>query len=220
SFFNEDCLMGRITLIIHVQRPAAKRYRSVIHNCAQFRSDFLSYQTGESRRFLPIEISLQTMADGFVKENARPARPEHHFHRSSRRIDGSQLENCLSRAFARNRFRVEIPSKNIESLTAAAPLVPKLTPAPLFSDAHHIQPHQWLKIPCSVAVRSDDENVFRFVDIARLNLFNARVEDASRPIGFLQERYFLGNPQFCGEYVNGVQIPFLVQRRRNSYFSA
>src|SRR5262249_231875 len=161
-----------------------------------------------------------TMPNGFVKENARPARPEDHFHWPSRRIDGYKLKNCLTRAFARNRLRVEIPRKNIESLTAAAPLIPRLTPAPLFSDAHDIQSHQGLKIPCSVAVRSDNENVFRFVDIACLYLFNARVEDASSPIGFLQEHYFVGNLQFCGKYVNGVQIPFLIQRRRNSDFSA
>src|SRR4029453_15929269 len=160
------------------------------------------------------------MTNGFVQENPRPARPEDHFHWPSRRIDSSKLENCLSRAFARDRFRVEIPSEDIESLTAAAPLIPRLTPASLFSDAHDIQPHQRLMIPCSIAVRSDNENVFRFVDVACLYLFNTRVEDASSPIGFLQERYFLGNLQFCGKYSNRVQIPFLIQRRRNSDSSA
>src|SRR5262245_2055567 len=139
------------------------------------------------------------MTNSFVQENARPARPEDHFHWPGRRIDGSQLENCLSRAFTRNRFRVEITSKDIESLTAAASLIARLSAATLFSDAHDIQPHQWLKIPCSSAVRSDNENVFRFVDIARLYLFNARVEEASSPIGFLQEHYFLGNLQFSGK---------------------
>src|SRR5262245_20760477 len=148
--------MCRITLIIHVQRAAPKRYCSVIYNGAQFGSDFLSDQTGECRRFLSVEIRFQTMTNRFVQENPRPAWSEDNFHWACGRIDSSELKNCLPSALPRNCLRVEIPSKDIEPAAAAAPLISRLSPAALFSDAHHVQPDQWLKIPCSIAVRSDN----------------------------------------------------------------
>src|SRR5262245_15508598 len=148
--------MRRITFVVHVQRTAPKRYSPVIHNCAQLRSNFLSDQTGKRRGFLSVEISFQTMTNSFVQENPRPAGPEDHFHRACRRVDSSKLKNCLPGAFARNRLRVEISGKYIESASAASTLITGLPSAPFFSDAHDVHAHQWLTIPGCIALRCDD----------------------------------------------------------------
>src|SRR5262247_1987773 len=118
--------MRRITFVVHVQRTAAKRYSPVIHNCAQFRSNFLSDQTGECRGFLSVEISFQTMTNSFVQKNPRPAGRKDHFHRACRRVDSSKLENCLPGAFARNRLGVEISRKYIEAAATASTLITRL----------------------------------------------------------------------------------------------
>src|SRR5262245_18949297 len=102
--------MGWIALIIHVQRSPTKRNRPVVHNCAQLRRHFLSNKTRECGRLLAIEIGLKTVPDGFVQENARPARGQNYLRWPSRGIDSTQLKNRLTSALPSKALRIQVVS--------------------------------------------------------------------------------------------------------------
>ena len=66
AFFDENRPSRRITLIIHVERPAPEWNCPVVHHRAQFGCDALTDQVSECGGLLPIEIRFQTVADRFV----------------------------------------------------------------------------------------------------------------------------------------------------------
>ena len=105
--------MRRISFVIHVERSTAERNGAVVNNGAKLRSHLLSNETGKCRRLLTIEVGLQTVTDGFVQENARPSRPEYDFHRTSRSINSTKLQDRLTRTLTSDGARIEIAGKNI-----------------------------------------------------------------------------------------------------------
>ena len=59
------------------------------------RRDALADAAGEGARALAIEVALEAVADGFVQQDARPARTEHDRHHAGRRRPRFQIDQRL-----------------------------------------------------------------------------------------------------------------------------
>src|SRR5438093_2411489 len=126
------------------------------------------------------------MADGFVQQDARPARTKNDFHRSRRGINRSKLQDGLSRAFAGESARIEIASEHVQSAPAATTLISRLALTIFLGNTHYVKPDQRLQIPRGTTVGRDNQDVFRLVDITGLDLLDARVIRAGRLVALLQ----------------------------------
>src|SRR5207249_2567529 len=153
-------------------------------------------------------VSLKTMPNGFVQEDARPTWPKHHFHRAGGCFHRTELQNRLTRTLTRNRLGVKLAREYVEATPAASALITGLPFAVFFGNTQHIQPHQWLQIPCSLAFGSDNQNVFGLVHVDRLHLLDPPIKSTSSSIRFFQKRDFLCNLDLCGKDGNRVAIPF------------
>ena len=68
----------------------------VIHDRAHWGRHFFADSAGERRRAFAIEITLEPMANRFVKKDTWPPRAQNHSHRACRRVDGIQIDQRLS----------------------------------------------------------------------------------------------------------------------------
>src|SRR5438874_6326096 len=100
------------------------------------------------------------MTDSFVQEDPGPARTEHHFHRTSRRIDCTELQNGLPRTLMSNRHWIQFACEDVQRTAATAALITDLAIARFFGDAHDIHPNEGLKIPRRLSVRRHDKDMF------------------------------------------------------------
>src|SRR4029077_8445770 len=98
------CFLGRLTLVVDVERSAAPRHGAIVDHSAFFTGDTLANQAGERRGLLAIEICLQSMAHGFVQQDAGPSRTKHDFHFSGGRFASVELQNRLSGGFPGKKF--------------------------------------------------------------------------------------------------------------------
>ena len=81
----QNGLAGRRALVVDRQRSAPLKHRAVIDHGDPGGGDALADPASECRRALSVEIALEAVADRFVKQHARPARPEHDRHFPGRR---------------------------------------------------------------------------------------------------------------------------------------
>src|SRR5438105_3770125 len=86
---------------------------------------------------------------------------------------------------------MQIAGENINRAAAAATLITGLALAVFFSDAQNVHAHERLNVPDATSVRTGDQNVLGFVDITRLNLFDARIIIAGGTVRLTQQRDLL-----------------------------
>src|SRR5262249_31914486 len=109
-----------------------------------------------------------------------PARTEDDFHRTRRRVHRTELKNGLARRFACQGCRIEVACENIQRFSAAAALIARLALSVFFGDAQDVESHERLSIRHTLPIRSNDQDVFGFVEVAGLDLRNSTVETARR----------------------------------------
>ena len=86
TLFDERRAAGRRSFIVHIQRAAAKRKRSIIDDRTDVRRHAFPDQIREGRCFFPVEIGFQAMPDRFVQQNTGPSAGQHNGHHPGRRI--------------------------------------------------------------------------------------------------------------------------------------
>ena len=72
--------LRRITFIVDVQRTTPKWDCSVINDGAEFRSNFLSDESGKCGSLLPIEVGFKAVANRFMQQNSGPAWSKNDLH--------------------------------------------------------------------------------------------------------------------------------------------
>ena len=83
--FNQRRAVGGRALIIDAERAAAVRNCSVINHGNALGGDAAAHEPGKGRRALAVEIAFQAMADGFMQQDAGPARTQEHIDFAGRR---------------------------------------------------------------------------------------------------------------------------------------
>src|ERR1019366_10635207 len=63
----------------------------------------------ERRSLLAIEVGFEAMSDGFMQQDPRPPRTQHHFHLASRRLASIELNEALPRRFLGEMLRRRLP---------------------------------------------------------------------------------------------------------------
>src|SRR5205823_1797705 len=105
-------------------------------------------------------------------------------------------KNRLPRAFTGERLRIQVSRENIQRTPAATALITGLALAVFFGDAHHIETHQWLKIPRGLAFGRHDQDVLRFINVTGLDLLDAGIVGARRLVCLLEKSNLLRDLEF------------------------
>src|SRR3989442_266157 len=124
---DQDRPAGRRAFVVDVEGAPAVRDRPVVDHRYQLGSDLLPHAPGESRSALAVEVALETVPDGLVQENARPARAEHDRHRAGRRVDRAELEHGLARRLRSESAPAAFLEEEIEGHAPTATGRPELT---------------------------------------------------------------------------------------------
>src|SRR4029077_3980319 len=65
SIFDQDCVLGGLTFVVHVERSTAPGHGAVVDYGAFFAGYTLADEPGKRRSLLAIEVSLESMTYGF-----------------------------------------------------------------------------------------------------------------------------------------------------------
>src|SRR5215510_13392612 len=93
SIFDEYGFVRGVPFVVHVERATPRWNGPIVDDRAEIRGHALAYSPAEGRNALPVEVRFEPMADSFVKQNPRPARPEHDFHFARRGLHGAELDH-------------------------------------------------------------------------------------------------------------------------------
>ena len=81
-----------MAFVIHVKRSTAIGKCAVIDNRNSLSGDLLSDSSRKCRGPLAVKVALETMTNGLMQENARPAGPKDNGHRAGRRGSGFKID--------------------------------------------------------------------------------------------------------------------------------
>ena len=148
---------------------------------------------------LAIEVGFQAVADGFVQQDARPARPEHHGHFARRRLDGIQLDDRLAAGFLGERLGRMFFVEEVERDAAAAAGITVLRSARAFARQHRdAHTSHGLAVETEAAVAGRDQHVAQAIGVTRLHLEHARIVGSGGQVGALHQFDTLGQTGFIG----------------------
>src|SRR4051794_23649653 len=113
--FDEYILLGRLTFVIDVQRPAAVCDCAVVHYSAHWARNLLANSSAECGSAFPIEVRFESVAHSFMQQNARPAWPENDGRFSRGRRNRFELHQRLTRGLLREMLRSLLIQEKIEA---------------------------------------------------------------------------------------------------------
>ena len=95
AVIDQDGALRGMALVVEIERTAPLVERSVIDDGDTGCCDTLADATREGARLLAIEVALESVANCFVKKDARPAVAEHDRHRARGRGARTQIDERL-----------------------------------------------------------------------------------------------------------------------------
>ena len=128
------------------------------------------------------------MADGFVQQDAGPARPEHHGHGARRRGHGVEIHQRLAHGFAREREGFVVRHQLGQRDASAGARVTLLATSVLLDDDRDVEAHQRPHVGGQMPVAVGDQHHFVHGDDARHHLLDARIHLARLAIDALEPR--------------------------------
>ena len=186
AVFDQGRALGRISLVVDVERAAAVRQRAVVDHGDALGGHALAELSGKRGRALAVEIAFQPVADGFVQQHAGPAGSEHDRHRTRRSRARIEVEQGRAYRFidvAGEQFVTEI----VIVVTSAAAAAADFTPAILLGDDGHRHAHQRPDIGGQDAVAAGHQHHIVFTGQTRHHLRDARVAAARHLFDALQQ---------------------------------
>ena len=150
----------------------------------------LPIKPGERRCLLAIEIRFQSVADGFVQQNARPSRAEDDFHFARGSLAGVELQDRLPSGFLREIFGSLLAEEEVEGHASAAAGAAASGVALGLGDAGNIHAGQRLGIFGKRSIRADHQDVTEFIGIAGANFLDSRIVGASSFVGAHHQFHF------------------------------
>ena len=146
------------------------------------------------------------MPDRLMEQDARPARPQHHFHFTGRSFHRAQLYDRLASRLAREVLGSFLFQEESQLDAPAASTKAPLHPAVFFRQAKDAETGQWLEIAGDSAVGGNDQHVAHLVGIADAHLRDARVVGARRLVAPHYQIQLGRNVQVGGSHDDGIQV--------------
>ena len=126
--------------IIDRDRAAAIGQGAVIDNRDAGRGDPLAYQPCECRGFLAVKIAFEPVTNGFVQQDARPARAQHDIHHAGRRGLCFEVHQGNAQRFADHGLPRGARDQAVQFDSAAAPGATGFAPPVLFDNHRDVEP--------------------------------------------------------------------------------
>ena len=101
------------------ERAAAIGDGAVVDDGDAGRGDALAHQAGKGALLLAVEVALEAVADGFVQEDARPARAEDHVEGSGGRRHRREIDQRLAQRLVDGALPHVLGDEAVEALAAA-----------------------------------------------------------------------------------------------------
>ena len=175
--------------VVQIQGAAAIADGAVIDYRTQLARDLLSDAAAESGDAFAVEIGLQAMAYGFVKEDAGPAGAEDDGHLARGALDGVEHGDGFAAGFASEVFGSFFLKEVIEIETAAAAGVSALRrSAVLFGEGGDGEAGERLAIDGQLAVAGGDQDLAQIIGVDGLHLEDARVVSPRGAMGRIAMR--------------------------------
>ena len=116
--FDQDVAPGRLAFVVDIQGAAAAADGAVVDHGAEFAGDLLADPAAEGGDALAVEIGFESVADGFVQQNSRPAGAEHHGHFAGRGVHRVEHGDGFARGFGGEVFGSLLVEEESELYTA------------------------------------------------------------------------------------------------------
>src|ERR1019366_4149407 len=94
AVLDEDVFLGGVAFVVQIDRSAAVGHAAVVDDSDLLAGNLLADEAGEGGGLLAVEVGFEAMADGFVQQDAGPARAEDDGHLAGGGGDGRELEDC------------------------------------------------------------------------------------------------------------------------------
>ncbi|EXI70363.1 MAG: hypothetical protein AW07_04130 [Candidatus Accumulibacter sp. SK-11] len=166
--------LRRVAFVVDVQRTAPPGNRAIVDDGHSAGGNAAADATGEGRTSLAVEVALESVANGFVQEDSRPAGAEDDRHRSRRCRSRGQVGDSLMHRFPRVILQHGVGEAAVIAAAAAAGRPLFALPA-LFDDDRQRDPHQRPHIGCQPAVAAGHEHHFVLAGEVRHDLRHPRV---------------------------------------------
>ncbi len=191
AVLDEDVAPRGLALVIHGERPAAFGEGAVVDDGDAFRAHLLADAVRKGRRPLAVEIALESVADGLVQEDARPARSQHHRHGSRRGGARLEVHQRLPHRGIGHLAEALVGEMSVAESPAAA-AVALLAPAVLLHDHGDREVHERAHVRGAHAVDACHEDHLVLAREAPDHLLHARIGGAGAFLQPLQKAHLLG----------------------------
>ena len=132
------------------------------------------------------------MADGFVEQNAGPARAHHDRHFAGRRGDRIEIDQSLAQRLVDRAVPLRFLEQPAVKIAAAKPVIADLAPAVLLGDDLDAEADQRANVAGDEAVAADDVDHAPARGKADADLRDARIAGARRGVDPLAQRDLVG----------------------------
>ena len=158
AVFDQHRALGRRALVIHVERASPPGDGAVVHHRAELGGHALADAPGEGRGLAAVEVRLQPVSDGLVKQDAGPAGTEDHVHGARGSRHRLEVHQSLSDRLPGMGFALLRIGAVVQRHAPAPSEVAGLTLAVGFDDAADVAAHQRLKVPQHPTLRGGNED--------------------------------------------------------------
>ena len=174
AVFDQHVALAGVALVVDVERTTAIGDRAVVQHRHALGRHALADAARKRARALAVEVAFQAVANGFVQQDAGPARAEHDRHFAGRCRARLEIRQCgldgLVDVF-RDVLVVEVGEAEAPAAAAGA----DLAPAVLFGDHRDRQAHQRPHVGRQRAVGARDQHHVVFAREAGHHLGDARI---------------------------------------------
>ena len=191
SLFDQHRVVGGVAFVVDVERAAAAGQGAVVDYRALVAGHAAAEQAGKSGGLFAVEVGLKPVADGFVQQDAGPARTQHNFHFAGRALARIQLNDGLPRRFPGEVLRSLFSQKRFHAVASAASGGAASRGLARAGDDKHAHPRQRLHVFGKRAVGTDDENTAKLLDVAGAHFRDPRIVGAGRAVGAQDQLNFL-----------------------------
>src|SRR5690606_273650 len=169
-------------LVVDAERAAAAVQGAVVDDGDAGRGHALAHASGVGAGALAVEVALESVADRFVEQHARPAGAEHHRHVAGRRVHRLEVHQRLAQRLAGEGFRAAVSEQFLVGITPAIAGVAALAASVLLHDHLYVEPYQGAHVGGEHAVAARHQHRVHAAGQAHHHLAHARIGRAYRAV--------------------------------------
>ncbi len=191
TVLDQHVVATRCPLVINGDGAAPTRQGAIIDDGTVLGGHLLADAASKCGRSLAVEIPLQTVAHRLVQQHAGPAGAQHHWHGTGWRVDGFQVDQCLTHSFTHIAKGATLqPVQFEEPVVTKAPAATgtaTLAAIALLGDHSHRQTHQRTHIGGQGAVGGGHQHLFVDAADGGHHLIDGGIQTSGELVHLLQQ---------------------------------